>query len=312
MAPASALGKTSRRMSLMDDGTLKEPVVFKLCLYRSGEGWRSRMVQVAEPRRDRVCPVAGAGRYHETTKAITLGGPRGTVGWVDLCRSILVLNVFDGSPVLHDVPLPPPARGNWVSYAYHKRCSFLIRDITVSRSKDCIKYIEMETALPRKQEVVTAEEYHPPETYLEWFHEKPRPQPRCAGWRATTWSMPVPILSWEDWSPGCTVNANEIVVKPMHSKLLPGSISDSEPTEVTLLPVLTTAFPTMSMDDDVVYLLSKACSAGEMEVVIAVDLRKKTLRGVGKVVAGKDFTDMRSRTTEISKYLNLNMSAEKP
>ncbi|XP_037431744.1 uncharacterized protein LOC119298451 [Triticum dicoccoides] len=74
--------------------------------------------------------------------------------------------------------------------------------------------------------------------------------------------------------------------------------------------VLAAGFPTMSMDDDVVvYLLSKACSAGEMEVVIAVDLRKKTLRGVGKLVAGKDFTDTRNRTTEMSKYLSLNKTA---
>lgn len=43
-----------------------------------------------------------------------------------------------------------------------------------------------------------------------------------------------------------------------------------------------------------------------MEVVIAVHLRKETLRGVGKLVAGKDFTDMRNLTTEISKYLSLN------
>jgi len=45
--------------------------------------------------------------------------------------------------------------------------------------------------------------------------------------------------------------------------------------------------------------------------VIAVDLREKTLRGVGKPVDGKDFTSMRSCTTEISKYLNLNTAAGK-
>ncbi|XP_037428322.1 uncharacterized protein LOC119294188 [Triticum dicoccoides] len=108
-------------------------------------------------------------------------------------------------------------------------------------------------------------------------------------------------------------DVDEIIVGPIHSKLLPwtpGSISDSEPTEVTLLPVLATGLPAMSMDDDVVYLLSKACSSGEMEVVIAVDSRKKTLRGVGKLVAGKDFTDMRNLTTKISKYLSLNTAAE--
>ena len=57
------------------------------------------------------------------------------------------------------------------------------------------------------------------------------------------------------------------------------------------------------MDDDVVYMLSKACPADQMEVVIAVDMRKKALQGVAKLVTGKDFTDTRISTSEISKYL---------
>ncbi|KAI4995555.1 hypothetical protein ZWY2020_035458 [Hordeum vulgare] len=93
----------------------------------------------------------------------------------------------------------------------------------------------METDLQRRPEAVTAEEeYHPPETYLECFHQKQRPQPSFNGWRATTWSMLIPILSWEDWSPGCTIDADETILEQMHYKLLPwtsGSISDIEPTQ---------------------------------------------------------------------------------
>ncbi|KAI5021774.1 hypothetical protein ZWY2020_058504 [Hordeum vulgare] len=102
----------------------------------------------------------------------------------------------------------------------------------------------------RRPEAVTAEE--------ECFHQKPRPQPSFDGWRSTTWSMPIPILSWEDCSPGCTIDADETIVQPMHHKLLPrtsGSISDNEPTHVTSLPVLATGFLAMSMDDDVVCVL---------------------------------------------------------
>ncbi|KAE8821520.1 Violaxanthin de-epoxidase, chloroplastic [Hordeum vulgare] len=108
----------------------------------------------------------------------------------------------------------------------------------------------METDLQRRPEAVTAEE--------ECFHQKPRPQPSFDGWRSTTWSMPIPILSWEDWSPGCTIDADETIVQSMHHKLLPGtsgSIIDNEPSHVTSLPVLATGFLAMSMDDDVVCLL---------------------------------------------------------
>lgn len=304
----AALRNIYYKMPLKENGTFAVPLMFKLCLYRSSkatEGWNSKLLSVADPLRDRVCPVVETARYHETTKVITLGGQHGTVGWVDLWRGILVCNVLEENPVLLDVPLPPPARGNWVYY--HKRCSYVFRDIAVSVSKDCIKYIEMELGLPRKK-AVTAE--CPPNSYLDWFWQKQCHEVHRDGWRATTWSMPIPIRSWKDWCPGFTVSVDEIVVEPMYSKLLPrppGSIS--EPTEATLLPLLTAAFPTMSMDDDVVYLLSTACPTGEMKVVIAVDLRKKTLRGVGKPVGGKDFTSMRSCTTEISKYLNLNTAA---
>ncbi|KAM0912180.1 hypothetical protein ACQ4PT_012891 [Festuca glaucescens] len=279
----AALRNTLYNVPLKEDGTLEEPLEFKLSLYRSTEGqWSSRTLSVAEPLRDKVCPVEETEQYHATTKVITLGGPGGTVGWVDLWRGILVCNVLDENPVLRDVPLPPPSRGNWL--LYHKHPSYAYRDITVSLSRDCINYIEMEIGLPRND---------PPDppsaSYLEWFHRKPRREVRD-GWKATTWSMPIPIGSWKDWIPGCTISSDEIVVQPTE--------------EAALLSVLVGSCPTMSMDDDVVYLLSK-------EAVTAVDLRNKTLRGVGKLVAGKDFASMHNWTSEISRYLNLNMAAAK-
>jgi hypothetical protein len=279
----AALRNTLYNAPLNEDGTLEEPLEFNLWLYRSTEGrWSSKTLSVAEPLRDMVCPVEKTERYHATTKAITLGGPGGTVGWVDLWRGILVCNVLDENPVLRDVPLPPPSRGNWL--LYHKHCSYGFRDITVSLSRDCIKYIEMEIGLPRDDPPDP-----PPASYLEWFYRKPRREVRD-GWKATTWSIPIPIGSWKDWIPGLTVTSDEILVQPTE--------------EAALLSVLVGSCPTMSMDDDVVYLLSK-------EAVTAVDLRNKTLRGVGKRVAGKDFASMHNWTCEISRYLNLNMAAAK-
>jgi hypothetical protein len=258
---------------------------FNLYRYRSSkapEGWTSKVVSLAEPLMDKACPFDSA-LYHDTTKVIIPGrGALGMVGWVDLWRGILVCNVLDENPVLRDVPLPPPSRGNWL--LYHKHCSYGFRDITVSLSRDCIKYIEMEIGLPRDDPPDP-----PPASYLEWFYRKPRREVRD-GWKATTWSIPIPIGSWKDWIPGLTVTSDEILVQPTE--------------EAALLSVLVGSCPTMSMDDDVVYLLSK-------EAVTAVDLRNKTLRGVGKRVAGKDFASMHNWTCEISRYLNLNMAAAK-
>ncbi|KAE8799132.1 hypothetical protein D1007_25515 [Hordeum vulgare] len=171
------------------------------------------------------------------------------VGWAVLWRGILVCNVFDKNPALHDVPA---AGGQGQLRILRLPQALLLPDPGHHRQPEqrLHKYIEMETDLQRRPEAVTAEE--------ECFHQKPHPQTSFDGWRATTWSMPIPILSWKGWSPGCTIDADETIVQPMHHKLLPGtsgSISDNEPTQVTSLPVLATGFPAMSMDDDVVCLL---------------------------------------------------------
>uniref|UniRef100_A0A8R7PA46 DUF1618 domain-containing protein n=2 Tax=Triticum urartu TaxID=4572 RepID=A0A8R7PA46_TRIUA len=290
---------------------------FNLYLYRSsrpGEGWTARVVSVEEPLRDTVCPVEEPKRFHETTKAITLGG--GAVGWVDLWRGILVCNVFDEKPVLRDVPLPLPARGNWE--IYHRCGPYFARDIAVSPQKDVIKYVEVEICLPRKPTTTkTTETCHPPEpeSYLEWFRQQQHEDEDdddddedVGGWKATTWSLPVPIASWENWHFDYTVDVDDVTVNPLHCNLLPRQL---QPTEAqALLPGLITAFPIMSMDDDLVYLLSKASPKDQMQVVIAVDVRRKMLLGVAKLVTGKDFTFMRTCTSEISKYINNKSSGD--
>jgi len=65
-------------------------LAFTLHLYRPGPdgepgSWTSKPVSVEERPRDKVCPIPRTARrilYHTPAKAITLGGARGTVGWV--------------------------------------------------------------------------------------------------------------------------------------------------------------------------------------------------------------------------------------
>ncbi|XP_062201780.1 uncharacterized protein LOC133904329 [Phragmites australis] len=259
---------------------------FDLHLYRSSnadEGWISKRLSVEEPVRDTLVPlpdaVADDMLYHETGKTITVGGKRGTVAWVDLWRGILLCNLLDECPVLRDVPLPLPARGNWDRLLQECNPNFL-RDITISRHKDSIKYIEIEIRPPRELKKTTRD------SYLEWVRQNSRNSQlvRRDGWRATTWSMPLPVGSWEDWRCECDVDVNALTI-------------DAK----AILHSLSVAYPTISMDDDAVYLLSKV---DNLEVVVAVDVRKNTLRGVAELDIQKDFSLMPTYcSSEISSYL---------
>ncbi|CAM0904907.1 unnamed protein product [Alopecurus aequalis] len=290
---------------------------FRLHLYRSKPGgetgsWTSQTVSVEEPLRDTVCPVPDTAErlvYHATTKVITLGGANGTVGWVDLWRGILLCDVLEESPKLRDLPLPWPVRGNWRRYL--SDCESFCRDITVSQDRDSIKYVEMEIIPPR---IVTTKIPGTPEpvTYLQWVQSCRRPPQTTRSlvpgqWRATTWSMPIAVTSWDDWRTECTARSLELHVdNPMHYELLQKlmrSGGDEGAKETTLpLRFLHMSYPTLSLDDDdVVYLLCKAANRGDMGLVIAIDVRKKELRGVAEL-------DSQKNTSSRSCYLASGIS----
>ncbi|CAO2205571.1 unnamed protein product [Urochloa humidicola] len=107
---------------------LKILPAFELHLYRSSGGfkpgtrrWSTQEVSVEAPLRSTVCPVPDSAEnrlFHMTAKTIVIGGERGTVGWVDLWRGILLCDVLspESPPKLRDMPLPLPARGNWEEF----------------------------------------------------------------------------------------------------------------------------------------------------------------------------------------------------
>uniref|UniRef100_A0A0D3GAF9 DUF1618 domain-containing protein n=1 Tax=Oryza barthii TaxID=65489 RepID=A0A0D3GAF9_9ORYZ len=171
-------------------------VDFRLHLCRStsdgkpGSSWISHQLTVEEPlMRRTVCPVPDSALrriFHTTTKVITLGGAKGTVGWVDLWRGILLCDVLEDSPKLRDMPLPLPARVNWPLFL--NRCPYYCHDIVVSQSRDTIKYVEMEFTNGSHLEVLVDD----------------------GSWKVKTWSMPIPVTSWDGWKPGCSVTSNHL------------------------------------------------------------------------------------------------------
>jgi hypothetical protein len=228
------------------------PSQFALHRYKSSSGggdgdeiagnWTCEEVFVEEAVRDRVCPIPDSDErpvYHITTKTIALGGAKGTVGWVDLWRGILLCDLLDemSPPKLRDMPLPWPAKGNWTRYLSDSESFY--RDITVSQHKDFIKYVEMEITMPRvvTKTIISSGDRtmpadDPPDSFLEWVRRsrEPQPQPttrqrssvRRPGQWLTTWTMPIPVTSWEDWRPDCTANLHDfhVVDNTAHHGLL--------------------------------------------------------------------------------------------
>ncbi|KAI5007707.1 hypothetical protein ZWY2020_008755 [Hordeum vulgare] len=150
---------------------------FTLHLYRSlpnGEPgtWTSKPVDVEEPLRHKVCPIpssSGMPFCQETRNVITLGGAKGTVGWVDLWRGILLCDLLEESPKLRDMPLPLPSKANW--NVYLDGCPYFSRNIIVNQRKDTIKYVEMEISRAANPPVFafSSDRY----AYYEWLsHEE--------------------------------------------------------------------------------------------------------------------------------------------
>ncbi|CAL4952019.1 unnamed protein product [Urochloa decumbens] len=245
-------------------------VAFKLYLYRSGSDgmaagrWTSQRVVVENPLRNVVCPLPDSARrviFHLTSKVIVLGGARGTIGWVDLWRGILLCDVLEDSPKLRDMPLPLPSMDNWSVFRDSCLCPLYNHDIVVNQSKDTVKYVEMERT-------------------DQW------------SWETTIWTMPIPVTSWDDWQRQCSVRSEDIDPPAdirMHFRLLHRFHRDKKEGIAAIertvpLGALHMACPALSIadDDDVVYLLCEGINAGLMKMVFAVDVRTRTLRGMVK------------------------------
>ncbi|KAF7085477.1 hypothetical protein CFC21_088894 [Triticum aestivum] len=280
---------------------------FTLHLYRSGPdgeqgAWTSKVVEVEEPLRDKVCPTTPPSSpglfHHHTNSVITLGGAKGTVGWVDLWRGIVLCDVLEESPKLRDMPLPLPSKGN--RNVYLDGCPYYSRSLVVNQSKDTIKYVEMEIYQAKP---LTPED----KAYHEWLSQQECPMYFLipSPWKATTWSMPVPVTSWEGWQPRCSARSAEIDIPPDVAMRYKRLRTDKEGGTLSSLRRLRMSYPTMSVaddDDDVVYISAR--EGTDMSTVLAVDMRMQTLRGVAKLPDHHHGFLRCFFATGISKHLN--------
>ncbi|KAF8720399.1 hypothetical protein HU200_023902 [Digitaria exilis] len=137
--------------------------------------------------------------YHHTTTVIPIGGERGTMGFVDLWRGILLCDVLDPNPTLRCMPLPLPLQkmgsnhglGEELGYPGHSRGISFIRD------KGCLSFVHNEVTGNRLPG-------YDAETGTIAFH--------VDDWTLTTWSNKEMSGSLDDWKEGVTVQASTISI----------------------------------------------------------------------------------------------------
>nr|CAB3462738.1 unnamed protein product [Digitaria exilis] len=262
--------------------------------------WTSTVLYVHAPVRDIVLPIPDTATeliYHNTDKVITLGGPRATIGWVDLWRGILLCDVLDqDKPRLRDVPLPKPSRAN----RQEARALQNIAVVTTSPVNKVIKYIEME--------IRPGEDLPPPRQSAcdSDSDDDAPPHVRVAPyWSATIWTMSLPIGSWKDWHKDCKVDVTDILVKNQRQlqqlMLLPQLTTTDDPQNLTMrLRRLYAAHPTLGLADhgDLANIMDNK------GWVMAVGAMDKMLRGIAELDNRKNKHWMCCyMPTEIFKYL---------
>ncbi|TVU45838.1 hypothetical protein EJB05_05341, partial [Eragrostis curvula] len=248
-----------------------------------------------------------AGVPYITTKVIVLGGDQGTIGWVDLWRGIILCDVLSEKPELRDMPLPSPTRGGRISF--RNSDPYFFRDINVDKLRNTIKYVDM---VMRPREL--------PFTPSCFSCAEPENEVVLGDWKATTYTMPIPVTSWNDWRRGCFIRSDDLelpVDNPEYCNLLRDKLmissSDSKEQEATeevtcLSPEsMQMAHPALSTgDDDIVYMLAMGPSMEKgIKLMVAVDAKAGTLQAVANTDAIRylDFLTRDYVTSWIPKHL---------
>jgi hypothetical protein len=193
--------------------------------------------------------LASAGEkllYTYSSKVIAIGGELGSMGWVDLWRGIVICDVLrEDSTELRYIPLPTPSVPRTL-----KGPPLFVRDIVVVEGY--IKYFEMCR-----------------------LHDGP--DEGC--WKAMTWERKD---SWNEWKKDCVI---EVSKDDPAAHTNPDDQQQQEAAETKeQLPTLKgfyAGYPAMSLHDGVVvYIIDRHNLDDTKVTMVAVDMRKQTLKGV--------------------------------
>ena len=216
--------------------------------------------------------------HHSTCTVITLGGEKGTMGWVDLWRGILLCDVLVPEPELRRVPLPLP-RAMYLPNGETRidfRCPKLYRGIAFIKEKRCLRFVDLDIIYERL----------PDKNKKSWY-----PSFRFDGWTVTAWNNCNLTNSFEDWKMDCLPVHGDIISfdQQMRRRLLkyqllrPKSHQDKDNSVAAdprrNLENLLVFLPTPS-NSDAVFLFAKAGFRHPETYVFAIDMRSKHLLDV--------------------------------
>ncbi|RCV29927.1 hypothetical protein SETIT_6G053000v2 [Setaria italica] len=218
--------------------------------------------------------------YSYPNIAVTIGGEFGSVGWVDLWRGMLICDLLRDNHSLRYIPLPLPLVPKLL-----KGYPMCFRDIVVVG--DCIKYFEMSYDVRPGSGLTSATQ----------------------DLVAATKKMKISdIGSGNNWEEDCTFKFSDIPVdSPKFARMLMlPNLKQVKNTKLTLMR-LCAGYPALSLHDaDVVYIMHTPDPDEDKALVIALDMRKKTLKDVADFGSGRPlgytFTYLQSG---ISKHLNI-------
>jgi hypothetical protein len=259
---------------------LSQTTYFKFVLYLFKSevwDWSSKTVLVYPPQTPYPMPLLGDGSRHFqhcTNSVITLGGERGTIGWVDLWHGVLLYDVLRGDDDnkirLVRLPVRP---GSHQGMAFDC-CPKPYRSVAVIGGS--LRLVELEAfgdRLPGKD----------PETR--------GPRLRIDDWTLTTYTNCNVNDAPEDWKIDCAVTASEIIIdRTMRSGLLrcgmlSGTQKNSKATERNLQN-LWTCQPVLGLNDDegtVVYLIVRVKFQHPKAWLLAVDMTNNQVRAMAAI-----------------------------
>jgi hypothetical protein len=193
-------------------------------------------------------------QYHFTCKAITIGGEKGTVAWVDLWDNVILCDVLTNRPQLRSLTLPPLT----LFYSDSRRGD--PRSLwDVALLDGLFKYVDVQFHLVKPAS--------PSPAFGHWE------------WEVTVWSTKASSSSVEDWIAEYNLKSCEIP-EPSPSMLQVG-LGEAQPT----LSTLQIGLPNLSLQDaGIVYFLAKVhhCDNDHTAWVLTVDMRSKVIQEVAE------------------------------
>jgi hypothetical protein len=236
--------------------------LFDLHLFDSRTwAWTTRLMRVDRP--ERFCM--------QTTKVLCIGGERGSMAWVDLWKGMLVCDLLADDAMLRYIPLPLPPS----SSTDPEQCPLGVRDIAVVQGR--IKFFEMHFKVRRR--AITSTTALVTKT--------------C---KATTWEKADP---WQRWRKDCGLDILKVPVDKVHPEL---------PSHLHDMGKLHGCQSALSLhEEDVVYIMAKPETNPDLRLhhkdvgygkikdgmmwMLALDVRKKTLREVAAFDVGRLYRD---------------------